>query len=105
MKLILNAGVLDELNEAVQTQMRHWLDTQNEFDSEEWTRKGQQMQMREFSGLIRDYTDTCYWFELVDWIRKVALSGLLIFVERGSLTQLTVGTIISVGFTCTQLVL
>jgi len=104
-QLILNAGKLDDLNNAVQTQLQIWLDTENEFDADAWTRQGQQIQMREFSGLIRDYTDRCYGFELVDWIRKVTLSGLLIFVERGSLTQLSVGTIISVGFACMQLVL
>ena len=41
----------------------------NHFDTEEWERRGQQAQMREFSGLVRDYRDQCFYFEIVDWVR------------------------------------
>jgi len=104
-KLILDAGKLDQLNEAVQSQMRCWLESDTGFAAEAWTRQGQQSQMREFAGLIRDYRDRVYWFELVDWLRKAVLCGGLIFFERGSLAQLSAGTVLSMGFLCVQLVL
>ena len=40
--------------------------------------------------------EECFYFEIIDWVRKVVLSGLPLFVERGSFTQSSIGTIVSV---------
>ena len=55
--------------------------------------------------MIRDYNERCYWFELADWLRKVMLSGLLLFFDRGPFNQLFLGTVLSISFLCLQHVL
>jgi len=41
-KLIINAGQLDALNKAVQSQMRRWLTQDTSFDAGEWEQQGRQ---------------------------------------------------------------
>jgi hypothetical protein len=46
---------------------------------------------------IKDFRPECFWFEPVDMLRKLALSGLLIFVRPGSGAQVLCGCVIAVG--------
>ena len=40
-----------------------------------------------FGFIVEDYREDCYWYEPVDLLRKLALSGLLRFVHRGTAAQ------------------
>jgi hypothetical protein len=40
---------------------------------------------------VQDFRPGCFWYEPVDMLRKLALSGLLQFVERGTAAQVVVG--------------
>jgi membrane protein YdbS with pleckstrin-like domain/nitrate reductase NapE component len=40
-----------------------------------------------FGFCVEDYRKDCYWYEPVDMLRKLALSGLLQFVHRGTAAQ------------------
>lgn len=44
------------------------------------------------------YRKECFYFEPIDMIRKLALSGLLQFVERGTAAQVFVGCVLAFGF-------
>eukprot|EP01046_Picozoa_sp_COSAG06_P040051 COSAG06_NODE_4805_length_3940_cov_25.637594_2_plen_845_part_00 len=44
-----------------------------------------------FGFCIEDYKPSCFWFEPVDLLRKLALSGLLQFVHRGTAAQCCFG--------------
>eukprot|EP01045_Picozoa_sp_COSAG04_P031660 COSAG04_NODE_5935_length_1451_cov_1.517751_2_plen_244_part_01 len=44
---------------------------------------------------IQDYRAECFWFEPADMLRKLALSGLLQFVERGTAAQVLLGCCLS----------
>jgi hypothetical protein len=46
---------------------------------------------RTFGFCTAPYRHECWWFEPVDMLRKLALSGLLQFVHRGSAEQVLVG--------------
>ena len=48
-----------------------------------------------FGFCTEDYRAECFWFEPVDLLRKLALSGLLQFVHRGTASQCFVGSVIS----------
>ena len=45
-----------------------------------------------FGFCVEDYREDCYWFEPVDMMRKLALSGLLQFVHRGTAAQCFCGS-------------
>ena len=44
-----------------------------------------------FGFAMEDYRPSCFWFEPVDLLRKLALSGLLQFVHRGTAAQCCFG--------------
>jgi hypothetical protein len=48
-----------------------------------------------FGFCVEDYRKDCYWYEPVDMLRKLALSGLLQFVHRGTAAQCFCGCGIS----------
>eukprot|EP01043_Picozoa_sp_COSAG02_P043014 COSAG02_NODE_3709_length_6347_cov_2.619558_1_plen_1235_part_00 len=48
-----------------------------------------------FGFCTEDYRAECFWFEPVDMLRKLALSGLLQFVHRGTATQCFCGSMIA----------
>lgn len=48
-----------------------------------------------FDFCIREYRPECFWYEPVDMLRKLSLTGLLQFVNRGSSEQVLVGCVIS----------
>jgi hypothetical protein len=50
------------------------------------------------------YRHACWWFEPIDMMRKLLLSALLQFIERGSALQVLVGCGLSVGSISLQLV-
>jgi hypothetical protein len=49
------------------------------------------------------FTPECYWFEPVDLLRKLALTGILQFFSRGSQFQVFLGCCIAVGSLVMQL--
>ena len=51
---------------------------------------------------MRDYKEELFYFEIVDWVRKMLLCGMLMFVDRGSFMQIFIGTVLSVGFLILQ---
>ena len=48
-----------------------------------------------FGFCVDDYRPGCYWFEPVDMLRKLALSGLLQFVEPGTAAQVFFGCVLA----------
>eukprot|EP01046_Picozoa_sp_COSAG06_P049430 COSAG06_NODE_7608_length_2443_cov_1.659983_3_plen_416_part_01 len=48
-----------------------------------------------FGFVVNDYRPECFWFEPVDMLRKLSLSGLLQFVHRGTAAQCFCGCAIS----------
>eukprot|EP01048_Picozoa_sp_COSAG05_P007857 COSAG05_NODE_571_length_8620_cov_4.012440_4_plen_1324_part_01 len=48
--------------------------------------------------LVGPYTAECYYWELVEYLRKFIMSGAMIFVAPGSLSQVFVGASIAVGY-------
>jgi hypothetical protein len=48
-----------------------------------------------FGFLVADYRPECFWYEPVDMLRKLALSGLLQFIHRGTAAQCFCGCAIS----------
>lgn len=51
--------------------------------------------MRRYGFCLDDYRPEAWWFEPADMLRKLALSGLLQFVQRGTAAQVLVGCCIS----------
>ena len=51
--------------------------------------------MRHYASCLNDYRPEAWWFEPADMLRKLALSGLLQFVQRGTAAQVLVGCCIS----------
>eukprot|EP01043_Picozoa_sp_COSAG02_P004993 COSAG02_NODE_133_length_34692_cov_83.845229_6_plen_931_part_00 len=51
--------------------------------------------MRRYAFCLNDYRPEAWWFEPADMLRKLALSGLLQFVQRGTAAQVLVGCCIS----------
>ena len=43
--------------------------------------------------LHKEYEPWCWWWELLEMVRRLCLVGVFVLVQRGSLTQLAVGTI------------
>jgi hypothetical protein len=52
----------------------------------------------EVRALTNDYRLDCYWWELVECLRKVLLTGLFIFYKKGSLEQLALGLLVCLFF-------
>eukprot|EP01052_Picozoa_sp_SAG31_P071146 SAG31_NODE_30054_length_386_cov_0.641115_1_plen_128_part_11 len=52
-----------------------------------------------FHFMVRDYKPRYFYFEIVEFVRKFALTGLLMGVaNRGSASQIVLGLLISFGF-------
>jgi hypothetical protein len=48
-----------------------------------------------FAFCINDYRPSCWWFEPFDMLRKLALSGLLQFFQRGTAAQVLLGCLLA----------
>jgi len=46
--------------------------------------------------LVGPYDYKCYWYETVECVRKVLLTGIVVFFPRGSIGQLLVGLMLSI---------
>ena len=55
-------------------------------------------QRRKFAFIVGDYKPTYYYWECLEMLRKVSITGLLIFVRKGSVLQVVVAVLISFGF-------
>jgi len=53
-----------------------------------------------FGFCTKDYRPACVMFEPIDMLRKLALSGLLQFVRRGTAFQVFCGCVLSFGSCC-----
>ena len=51
-----------------------------------------------FHFLIRDYSPKYFYFEVVDFTRKLLLTGILMIVDRGTIGQILLGIIITFAF-------
>ena len=47
---------------------------------------------------VRDYRPDCYFFEIVEFARKLGLTGLLLVARRGTTTQVLLGLFVSFMF-------
>jgi hypothetical protein len=56
----------------------------------------------ELKFLVRAYEPKYFWFELVTYVKKFILSGVLVFAEPGSTAQLYVGCVVSFFFFAVQ---
>jgi serine/threonine protein kinase len=56
-----------------------------------------------FHFMVRDYKPRFYYFEIIEFIRKLCLTGLLMLpiVEKGSATQIFLGVVVGFCFTTT----
>lgn len=45
--------------------------------------------------IVQSYRPQCFWYEPVDMLRKLCLSGLLQFFERGTAAQVVVGCVLA----------
>ena len=50
-----------------------------------------------FGFALDDYNPACWWFEPIDLLRKLALTGLLQFVHRGTAAQCFCGSVLAFG--------
>ena len=58
-----------------------------------------------FIAIVRDYKPRYFYFEILDWLRKVCFTGLLLFVaEPGSTQQLMAGSVMAMLFLLLQAV-
>ena len=55
-----------------------------------------------FEFLVADYKPEYYYYECVVLVKKLLLSGLLVFMDRGSMMQATMATFISLVFFTVQ---
>ena len=51
-----------------------------------------------YAFFVKAYKPECYYWELVEYARKFILSGVLIFIQPGSITQVFVGSVISITY-------
>ena len=51
-----------------------------------------------FHFMVRDYQPKYFFFEIVEFVRKFSLTGLLIFAEQGSASQIVFGISLAFGF-------
>ena len=52
--------------------------------------------------LHREYDPTCFWWELMEMLRKFLLVGLFVTLEPGSVLQITIGTIVAAAYLMVQ---
>ena len=53
--------------------------------------------------LHREYEPQFFWWELVDMSRRFLLVGLFVVLEPGTITQITLGTIVSAVYLLIQM--
>ena len=53
---------------------------------------------RRFRMVMRAYRPGCECYEMMDWLRKMLLGGMLMMLHRGSVLQVIVGTVTSFSF-------
>ena len=53
--------------------------------------------------LFADYLPDFFWYEVLDLIRKLILSGVLIFFQRGTVTQVVLAMLMALGFLQAQI--
>jgi hypothetical protein len=51
-----------------------------------------------FGFLVQPYRSELFYWELIEYVRKFVLSGLLVYLKPGSLSQLFVACMFSIGF-------
>eukprot|EP01052_Picozoa_sp_SAG31_P018243 SAG31_NODE_1285_length_9002_cov_3.604852_2_plen_548_part_00 len=54
--------------------------------------------LKMFGFLYTDYTTTCWYWGILNLMRKLSLSGMMIFFPRGSVAQLMLAMVIAVSF-------
>jgi len=59
---------------------------------------GRMLRQGGLRSLVKFYRPECFYFELIDWTRKVVLTGLLLFANRGTLGQTFFGVFLTIGF-------
>ena len=69
-----------------------------------WVRNQDNLSKR-YEMLVRVYRPGAFFYEPVDWLRKMMLGGLLMLLHRGSILQVFVGTCISVTFLSLHMVM
>ena len=47
--------------------------------------------------LLADYKPKFFWWDCLEMLRKAILTGILMFFKKGSLTQLVVAMVTSLG--------
>eukprot|EP01043_Picozoa_sp_COSAG02_P071140 COSAG02_NODE_12884_length_1477_cov_0.809869_2_plen_316_part_01 len=52
----------------------------------------------ELKFLVRAYENQYYWYEMVQFLKKFLLAGVLVFCDPGSVSQLWFGLMLSFGF-------
>ena len=57
----------------------------------------------DFKFLVKTYKPEYYWFELVFFLKKFLMAGVLVYTDSGSLTQLYFGLLFSFSFLCVVL--
>ena len=58
---------------------------------------------RAIAFLYREYDPTCFWWELMEMLRKFLLVGLFVIIQPGSILQIVIGTITCAIFLMVQL--
>lgn len=51
-----------------------------------------------YGHLISDYKDEFYYWEVVEMVRKLLLTGVIALIRRGSVVQIALGCLLSIGF-------
>jgi hypothetical protein len=55
-----------------------------------------------FYFMVRDYRPRFFYWEIIEFVRKFSLTGLLIFAEQGSASQIVFGITLAFGFGLTN---
>lgn len=55
-------------------------------------------QIRGLSMIFESYTDDCYYWEVVELLRKASLTGFVLFLDQGSVQQTLFGLLTSIFF-------
>jgi hypothetical protein len=81
--LYLNRGVLSGRTSSIENDGKWWSGGRETFDF-----------------LVDGYRSETYWYEVVDFLRKILLAGVVIFWDRGSSNQFFAAILVSVVFLC-----
>merc|ERR1712185_831001 len=58
---------------------------------------------RSIAFLYKEYDVECFWWEIAEMLRKFLLVGLFVTIEPGSITQISLATIVCAVFMLVQL--